>query len=181
MKTGLVILLLLVIVAAAAGQYTSLRNGLAAERAEIEVLWTQVEAAFDHRDEILPELEQTVEGEAPKEAAAVKAVTDARTALRATKGRAPKIQANARVDNAVARLMLCVEGYPRLDGSPKYSDLLEALKDADYRIAVARRKYNEAVEHYNTRIALFPHNVVARLAGFGKIDAYIQTPPEPRP
>ena len=49
-----------------------------------------------------------------------------------------------------------VENYPKLEGSKKYGDLLEALKSAEYQIAVARRKYNEAVEHYNARIELFP-------------------------
>ena len=54
--------------------------------------------------------------------------------------------------------------------------MLEALKGADYQIAVARRKYNEAVEHYNAGIDLFPSNIVASLTHLGKIDAYFQTP-----
>jgi LemA protein len=72
--------------------------------------------------------------------------------------------------------MLLVEGYPKIDGSKKYGDLLDALKSAEYQIAVARRKYNEAVEHYNAGIDLFPNNVVASLTRLGKIDAYFQTP-----
>ena len=72
--------------------------------------------------------------------------------------------------------MLLVENYPKLEGSKKYADLMEALRTADYRIAVARRKYNEAVEHYNARIDLFPNNIVASVTRLGKIDAYFQTP-----
>jgi LemA protein len=78
--------------------------------------------------------------------------------------------------NALARLMLQVENYPKLEGSRKYGDLLEALKGAEYQIAVARRKYNEAVEHYNAGIDLFPNNIVASVTRLGKIDAYFQTP-----
>jgi LemA protein len=72
--------------------------------------------------------------------------------------------------------MLVVEGYPKLDGSEKYGDLLEALKGAEDRIAVARRKYNEAVEHYNAGIEVFPNNIVASVTRLGRIDAYFKTP-----
>jgi len=72
--------------------------------------------------------------------------------------------------------MLQVENYPKLENGKPYGDLLEALKGAEYEIAVARRKYNEAVEHYNARIDLFPSNIVASLTRLGKIDAYFQTP-----
>lgn len=90
--------------------------------------------------------------------------------------RLKRILANARLDQALARLMLQVENYPKLENSKKYADLLEALKSADYQIAVARRKYNEAVEHYNARLDLFPDNIVASVTRLGKVDAYFQTP-----
>ena len=80
------------------------------------------------------------------------------------------------LDEALARLMLRVENYPKLEGGKRYGDLLEALKGAEYRIAVARRKYNEAVEHYNAGIDLFPNNFVASVTRLGKIDTYFQTP-----
>ena len=72
--------------------------------------------------------------------------------------------------------MLQAENYPKLESGKKYGDLLEALKGAEYQIAVARRRYNEAVEHYNAGIDVFPNNIVASLTRLGKIDAYFQTP-----
>ena len=86
-----------------------------------------------------------------------------------------KIQANADLDNALARALLAAEGFPKFDGSKKFGDLQDALKEAEYKIAIERRKYNEAVEHYNARTALFPNNVVASLSGFRHIDEYIPT------
>jgi len=158
----------------------TIRKDLVAERQSIEAEWAQVNAALEHRAGIIPDLTQTVQAQlppdAPGETTAIVAVNDARGGLHNAPGQHEKIQANARLDESLARLMLLVENYPKVDGSKKYGDLLEALKNAEYQIAVARRKYNEAVEHYNARIELFPNNIVASLSRFGKIDAYFQTP-----
>jgi LemA protein len=154
----------------------TVRKDLVAERQAIDADWAQVDAALVHRAGIVPELTGAVQAEAPAEASAIRAASDARNAMSGARGQHAKIQANARLDEALARLMLLAENYPKLEGSKKYGDLLEALKGADYQIALARRKYNEAVEHYNARIDLFPNNIVASLTRLGKIDAYFQTP-----
>ena len=154
----------------------TIRKDLVAERQTIDDNWAQVEAALEHRAGIVPELTSLIQAGAPAEANAVRAVNDACNVLGAGRNREEKIEANARLYEALARLMLKVESYPKLEGSRKYGDLLEALKGAEYQIAVARRKYNEAVEHYNAGIDLFPSNIVASLTHLGKIDAYFQTP-----
>ena len=159
----------------------TVRKDLVSERQAIDADWAKVDAALTHRASIVPELTGAVQAEAPADAgglraAAIPAVNDARNALTAAQGQHAKIQANARLDEALARLMLLVENYPKLESSAKYGDLLEALKGADYQVAVARRRYNEAVEHYNAGIDVFPNNIVASLARLGKIDAYFQTP-----
>jgi LemA protein len=154
----------------------AIRKDLVSERLAIDAEWLQVDAALVHRAGIVPELANLVQAEAPAEAGAIHAVNDARNGLIAAHTQHEKIQANARLDDALARLMLQVENYTKLDSGKPYGDLLEALKGAEYDIAVARRKYNEAVEHYNARIDLFPNNIVASVTRLGKIDAYFQTP-----
>ncbi|MFN7994260.1 MAG: LemA family protein [Bryobacteraceae bacterium] len=176
MRIGL-ILVLVVVVLISAIQYKGIRKDLAAERGEINAAWTQVEAALDERAGIVPDLVRLADAEVPEESATTRGVSAKREALRTAHGVQPKIDANARLDEAIARLMLCIENYPKVDRSKPYNAILEQLKEADYHIALARRKYNEAVERYNTRIALFPNNVVASLAHFGKIDAYFLTVP----
>jgi LemA protein len=154
----------------------TVRKDLVSERQAIDADWAQVDAALAHRAGIVPELTSTVQAAAPAAAGAINVVGDARDALSGAGSQHQKIQANARLDEALARLILQVENYPKLESSRKYGDLLEALKGAEYQIAVARRKYNEAVEHYNARIDLFPSNIVSSVTGLGKIDAYFQTP-----
>jgi LemA protein len=164
-----------VILAVLGSRIASIRRSLAAERAIIDRAWAQVDAALQHRAELAPDLAQALEAGAPGETDAAKAVTSARTALDQARGPEQKIRANTQFDNALARLLLLAENYPKLEASKEFADLQDELREAEYRIAVERRKYNEAVEHYNTRIALFPDNVVAALSRFGKIDAYFQT------
>src|SRR5579862_2059778 len=157
----------------------TIRKDLVSERQTIETDWGQVNAALEERAALIPDLAQTVRSELPADApaeAAAKAIMEARNALSAASGPHEKIQANGRLDEELARLMLLVEAHPKLDRGKKYNDLLEALKNAEYQIAVARRKYNEAVEHYNARIAMFPDNIVSSVARLGKIDAYFETP-----
>jgi len=174
---------ILAVVLAAAALLFGLRcmtihRDLLAERQMIDTDWKQVDAALEHRASLVPELTQTVSAEIQAEsgAGAILAVNDARHSLETARDQQAKIMANARLDEAIASLMLLVENYPKLESSKKYGDLLEALKGAEYQIAVARRKYNEAVEHYNARIELFPNNIVASVARLHKVDAYFQTP-----
>jgi LemA protein len=154
----------------------TIRKDLVSERQTIDADWAKVDAALAHRASIVPELTGTVQAEAPAESTAIRAVNDARNALSGAHSQHERIKANAQLDEALARLMLQAENYPKLESGKKYGDLLEALKGAEYQIAVARRRYNEAVEHYNAGIDVFPNNIVASLTRLGKIDAYFQTP-----
>jgi LemA protein len=172
-------LLALILVAAALVFGLHCRNvhrDLITERRSIDADWSEVDAALERRAGITADLAKTVESEAPTESAAIVSVNDARNSLNLAHDRHAKMVANARLDEAIGRLMLQVESHPKLEHSKEYGDLLEALKGAEYQIAVARRKYNEAVEHYNARIELFPANVVASVSGMHKVDAYFQTP-----
>ena len=164
------------LVGAFGAKCTTIRKDLVAERQAIDADWARVDAALLDRASIVPELTNLLQSEAPAEGGTILRVNDARNLLSAAHTQQEKIQANARLDEALSRLILLVEFHPKLEGSKKYGDLLEALKGAEYRIAVARRQYNEAVEHYNARIDLFPNNIVASLTRLGKIDAYFQTP-----
>lgn len=174
--TKLFVLALVAVALVFGARGMAIRKDLVAERQAIDADWAQVQTALQNRAGIVPELMQLVQAEGPSAAAAIQDVNDARNVLNGARGRHEEIQANARLNDALSRLMLLVENYPKLENSRKYSGLLETLKDAEYQIAVARRKYNEAVEHYNARLDLFPNNIVASLARFGKIDAYFQTP-----
>jgi LemA protein len=79
------------------------------------------------------------------------------------------------LDSALGRLLVVVENYPQLKSNENFLRLQDELAGTENRIAVERRRYNEAVQDYNTFIALFPNSLVASMSGFARNDAYFKT------
>jgi LemA protein len=116
-----------------------------------------------------------VKGFAQHETEVFKDIADARAALGGARTPQEKIQANQQLDGALGRLLVIVENYPQLRSSENFLRLQDELAGTENRIAVERRKYNEALQRYNTTLSLFPDNIVASLSGFARDDAYFKT------
>ena len=175
MKPGWLAAIILVAVVLAAGfKYTAIRNRLVMDREAIRAAWGQVDLALDRRSDVIAGLLDTVQGRLGQQPTAA-AVESARAELESARTPEGKIQANARLDDALSRLLLGVEDHPRPREGKELQRLRDELRDAGNRVAVERRKYNDAVQKYNTEIELFPNNVVAGLAGFERDDAYFKT------
>jgi len=102
-------------------------------------------------------------------------IAAARAALVGAKSPADKIAANGQLDSALSRLLVVVENYPQLKSNENFMRLQDELAGTENRIAVERRRYNEAVQDYNTYISLFPNSLIAGFAGFTRNDAYFKT------
>jgi LemA protein len=181
MRTALVIVAILLLVAivvifVAIGD----RNQLVQERLAIGKQWMDVDNALQRRGEIAGDLVQTVQQYAGSDQSAIKQVTDARAALAAARTPHDRIQANSQLDAALSRLLLSANRYPRLKSDEDFLRLEQDLQDAENHIAVERRKYNEAVQRYNTDIELFPKNIAAGMFGFERNAAYFTTETGPR-
>lgn len=171
------LLALLVLALFLGAKCVAVRRDLTAERQVIDADWSQVDSALQRRTAIVPDFTAYVGPRVPKAASLLAAVSDARNVFLAARDRQGEVRANARLEQSLSRLILQAEAIdPRIESEKQYSDLLESLKSAEYQIAVARRKYNEAVEHYNARIEMFPDNIVSSVTRLGKIDAYFRTP-----
>jgi LemA protein len=86
-----------------------------------------------------------------------------------------KIDANQKLEGALGRLLVVAENYPNLKANQNFQSLQFQLEGTENRILQSRRRYNEAVQVYNTSIQLFPDNVVASMSGFQREDAYFKT------
>jgi len=155
-------------------------NDLVTQREDINGKWAQVDVALTRRADLIPNLVETVKGMAAQERSVVESVASARAALVGAGSRQEKIEANARLDTALARLLVVVENYPNIKSNENFLRLQDELAGTENRIAVERRKYNEAVQKYNTSIELFPNNMVAGLFSFRRNDAYFRTEPPAR-
>lgn len=155
-------------------------NEMIALRESVEGAWAQVENQLQRRNDLIPNLVEVTKGYAAHEREVFAQVADARSRLIAAGSRAEKIDAAADLGSALSRLLAIAERYPDLKASAQFARLSDELAGTENRIATERRRYNEAVRAYNTRIKSFPALIVARLFGFRE-EKYFQAPRESQP
>src|SRR5258708_2744250 len=176
MKKGLMVLIVLVVIALMLGSsFISRRNQMAIKREAVNAAWAQVDVVLQRRADLIPNLVETVKGIAVQEQIVFGDIAKARSALLGARSPAEKIAANGQLDSALGRLLVIVENYPQLKSNENFLRLQDELAGTENRIAVERRRYNEAVQDYNTFMALFPNSLVASLSGFARNAAYFKT------
>lgn len=148
--------------------------------------WAQVQSVYQRRADLIPNLVETVRGFAAQERTVFEEVTKARAS--ATRVQLPpqaladpkaleRFQAaQDALSGALGRLLLVVERYPNLKSNQNFLALQTQLEGTENRIAVERRRFNEAVRDYNTRLKLFPGSFVAQFTGFQSKAFFEATP-----
>src|SRR5271169_1092491 len=157
MKAAIVILVVLLILAFVIGSaFVSRRNQMAIKREAVNAAWAQVDVVLQRRADLIPNLVQTVKGYAVQEQTVFGDIAAARAAMMGARTPTDKIAANGQLDSALSRLLVVVENYPQLRSNENFLRLQDELAGTENRIAIERRRYNEAVQDYNTYISLFP-------------------------
>lgn len=167
-----IILLVLVVVMWAVGIY----NNIVTEEEKVNQTWSQVENQYQRRADLIPNLVATVQGVADFEKDTYTAVTEARAKvgqISLTPEMLSDPQAFAKfqaaqdgLSSALSRLMVTVENYPQLKANENFMQLQAQLEGTENRISVERKKFNEAVQGFNTFIRRFPAKFIAGFAGF---------------
>jgi LemA protein len=145
----------------------------------IKAQWAQVENQLQRRNDLIPNLVETVKGYASHEEGVYKDIAESRSRLLAAKSPEETIQAANQQTSALGRLLAIAENYPQLRANEQFNRLMDELSGTENRIAVERMRYNERVQEYNTSRRQFPANLTARLFGF-KEHPFFQAPPEAR-
>ncbi|PYV93420.1 MAG: LemA family protein [Acidobacteria bacterium] len=179
MKKALLVLsiigaLLLITAIALGGTFVSRRNEMVAQKEAIKAAWAQVDNVIQRRADLIPNLVNTVKGYATHEQKVFEEIASARAQLAGARNPAERIAANSRLDGALSRLLVVAENYPNLKADQQFLRLQDELAGTENRIAVERRRYNEAVQQYNTNIQIFPNSLVASISGFQREDAYFK-------
>ena len=161
-------------------------NSLVTQDEGVRSAWGQVETQYQRRMDLIPNLVATVQGVAKQELAVFQGVAEARAKvgqLTVTKEVLEDPQAFARfqeaqdqLSSALSRLLVVSEQYPQLKSNENFMDLQKQLEGTENRITVARSRYNETVQTYNTTMRKFPGSIVASFTGF-KEKAYFAAKP----
>ena len=161
-------------------------NAFVTAEEEVNKAWSQVENVYQRRADLVPQLVSTVKGVAEFEKSTFEAVTEARAQASSIKLDPSQMteadlqqfqQAQDNLSKSLGRLMVTVEKYPDLKATANFKDLQAQLEGTENRIAVERKKFNEAAQNYNTMIRRFPKNLLAKIYGFEK-RPYFQASPE---
>ena len=173
---GIVVVVLLLVAAVVGVSYVNSRNQMVIKNEAIKQAWSQVDVVLQRRADLIPNLVATVKGYAQQEQKVFGDIANARAGLLNAKTPADKIAANGQLDGALGRLLAIVENYPNLKSNQNFLALQDELAGTENRIAVERRRYNEAIQDYNTYIGLFPNNIFAGWAGFHRNNDYFAAP-----
>jgi LemA protein len=154
------------------GNYVGVRNQMVTKNEAVKSAWAQVDVVLQRRADLIPNLVATVKGYAKQEQTVFSDIANARAALLSAKAPTDKIAANQQLDGALGRLLAIVENYPQLRSSENFMRLQDELAGTENRIAVERKRYDDALQDYNTYIARFPNSIIANWTGFKRNDAY---------
>jgi LemA protein len=168
---------LLVVVFMVFGSYISARNQMVAKDQNVKATWSEVDVQLERRADLIPNLVETVKGFTKEESTVFGDIANARAGMLNAQGPQAKIAANGQLDGALGRLLLLTENYPQLRSSEQFMRLQDELAGTENRISVARKRYNDSLQDYNTFILQFPNNIWAGIAGYHANSAYFTASP----
>ena len=151
-------------------------NKFTTQEEAIKAAWAEVQNQLQRRNDLIPNLVATVRGSVQHEEDVFKAIADSRAKLSGATTPEQTIQAANEQTSALSRLLVIVENYPNLKANEQFNRLSDELAGTENRLATARRRYNDALQEYNTSRRRFPANITARVFGF-KEYPYFEAPP----
>ncbi len=174
MNTTLIVILVIVaivllLVAVLWGTY----NSLVRLNERVNEAWSDITVQLKYRADLIPNVVETVKGYAKHEKAAFEDVTKARSAVMGAQGVKNTAEAERSLEGALSKIFAIAEAYPELKANTNFQQLQLQLQDVEDKIQAARRFYNAGAKELNTKIKMFPSNIVNNLIGhFQKRDYF---------
>lgn len=147
-------------------------NALVQLRQRVQNAWSQVDVQLKRRYDLIPNLVNAVKGYAQHEKTTLESVTQARNMAMAAGNVKDQARAENMLSGALKSLFAIAEAYPELKANTNFIQLQSELSDTESKIAFARQFYNDTVQKFNTKIEIFPNNLVAGMLGFQMVDYF---------
>lgn len=173
--TWIIIIILILLVAVYIGIY----NGLQKAKVHADEAWSQIDVQLKRRNDLIPNLVETVKGYAKHESGTLEKVVALRNQLVniPNSDHEEAIKLSNQITDSLRSIFALAENYPDLKANQNFMSLQEELTNTENKIAYSRQLYNSTVAMFNEKLLTFPSNLVAKIHVFKNMD-YLQTPTE---
>ena len=144
----------------------SIYNGLIKSQQQVSNAWSQISVQLQRRFDLIPNLVETTKAYSNFEAQTLQKVTELRTAWANSSSVSEKAKLDTELSGALKTIMAVSENYPDLKANTQFTELMEELRSTENKIAYSRQFYNDSVTRYNTKLSLFPSNIIASMFNF---------------
>ncbi len=152
-------------------------NKLVKSRMQTKEAWSQIDVQLKRRNDLLPNLIESVKGYSKYESSTLEKVTELRRQVATASSPAEAMKASDALSRQISDIFALAENYPELKASGTFAQLQEELTNTENKISYSRQLYNSVVSNYNVKLETFPSNLVAAIFGFKAAD-FFQTPEE---
>ena len=160
MYIALIIILLLIFI------IIGLYNGLVKAKFKVDNAWSQIDVQLQRRFDLIPNFVETVKGYAKHETDTFEKITSLRTSWANASTVSEKADLDKEISTALKTIMAVSENYPELKANQNFSELSEELRNTENKISFSRQFYNDSVTMYNTKLQVFPSNLIAGMFNF---------------
>ena len=141
-------------------------NGLVQARIKVDNAWSQIDVQLQRRFDLIPNLVETVKGYMTHESETFEKIANLRTSWANSTGVAEKAKLDNELSETLKTIMAVSENYPDLKANTNFSELSEELRNTENKISYSRQFYNDSVTMFNTKLEVFPSNIIARMFNF---------------
>ena len=172
----IVLVIVILIVVWVIGMY----NGLVTARQKVENAWSQIDVQLQRRFDLIPNFVETVKGYMTHESETFEKIAQLRTSWANSSSVGEKANLDGELTSALKTIMAVSENYPDLKANQNFADLSEELRNTENKISFSRQFYNDSVTMYNTKLEVFPSNIIAGMFNFKQKELFAAESDEAR-
>ena len=165
-------IIIFVVIALVAFAFIAIYNSLVQAKVKVDNAWSQIDVQLQRRFDLIPNFVETVKGYMTHEKETFEKIAELRTSWANSQSIAEKADIDNQLSSALKTIMAVSESYPDLKANQNFSELSEELRNTENKISFSRQFYNDTVTMYNTKLQVFPSNIIASMFHFTARDMF---------